>query len=167
MKNQYLSGIFCLLSIILFDCGRDEFTYPKKLDGDWKIAKSERWIIFNDGSTEKFEDLTDAGTLQIFEPNPTAETLKEFIFTYTNFKNEEVEIQSLLKTDEDSKRIFFSKVLCDSPFECDIVWTVDENKKNSQVWSAYGNQDNFFYSSDRYNPSNDTHHYKWTITLEK
>ena len=160
-------ALIMLTIVLFFSCKGDEFKFPDKLDGDWTIVRSERMAILADGSVDVFEDIENAGTLQIYEPSPPAETLKEFRMLYTNYLGDQVDISSLLYTDEASSRIGFSKVLCNSPFECDIIWTVDENKKNRQVWSTYGNEEMFFYPPDRYDPSNDDFHLKWRITLER
>lgn len=165
MLHKY---ILLFLSVIFFvACKDDKFTYPDKLDGEWTIERSERMLIHQDGSVEVFEDIENAGKIDIFEPSPPAETLKEFTMDYTNFLGEQVFLNSLLYTDEVSSRVMMSKVLCDSPFECDIVWTVDTNKKNKQVWSTYGNETHLFYPPDRYDPSNDNAHLKWRITLKR
>lgn len=148
-------------------CKGDKFKFPDRLDGSWKIVKSERWAILADGTTDQFEDLSDAGSMQIYEPSPPAETLKEFLFTYTNFQGDQVQFNSLLYTDVASSRVMMSQVLCNSPFECDIVWTVDVNKKNKQVWSVYGTEAGFFYAGNRYDASSNDFHLKWTITLER
>ena len=135
--------------------------------GDWTIVHSERAIINADGTLDVFEDKDNAGTLRVFEPNPPAETFKEFELNYTNYLGDLAYISSYVYTDEGGTRIFFSKVLCDSPFECDIVWTVEKNGKNKQVWATYGTADGFFYPPDRYDPSNDASHLVWRITLER
>ncbi|MBI1226537.1 MAG: hypothetical protein GC192_14985 [Bacteroidetes bacterium] len=168
MKNIFaLLLLSASLTLILTSCQPDEIKYPDALIGTWTITKSERMGILSDGSVDKFEDIENAGTLDIFEATPPAETFKEFVFNYTNFQGDKVTLNSLIYTDEDKRRVSFSKVLCGSPFECDIVWTVEENKKNKQVWSTYGNEEAFFYPNDRYDPTDDDLHLKWRITLEK
>lgn len=167
MKNIFITSFAAFSILFLMNCKADEFKYPDDLEGTWKITRSERMAIFPDGSIDKFEDLENAGSLEIFEATPAAETFKEFIFTYTNFQGDNVGLQSLIYTDEDRRRVSFSKVLCDSPFECDIVWTVDTDEKKKQVWSTYGNEAHFFYPPDRYDPTDDSQHLKWRITLVK
>ena len=163
--KQYFFGLAILAAFV--GCQPDEFDYPDDLKGEWRIVRSERMGILPDGTIDKFEDLDNAGTLNIFEATPSAESFKEFMMTYTNYQGTLVNLHSDLYTDEDKRRIGFSQVLCNSPFQCDIIWTVDENKKNKQVWSTYGTEDGFFYPPDRYDPTNDDVHLKWRITLEK
>ncbi len=169
MGNKGNSIVFLalLLAVILSGCKKIEFKYPKQLMGDWTIAHSERAIIYSDGSVTLFEDQTNAGTLSVYEPSPPAETFKEFEFSYTNFEGQSGFFHSYLYTDEGGTRIFFSKILCDSPFQCDIVWTVEKNEKNKQVWAAYGTADAFFYPPDQFDPSNDAVHLVWRITLTR
>lgn len=156
-------SIFILFSA----CSGPEFTYPEKLDGSWTISRSERMIIWNNGTVEHFEDIENAGTLLVYEPVPEAATLKEFVFTYTNYLGATAEFSSLLYSDEGGKRVSFSGVLCNSPFECDIVWTVEENSKNRQVWATYGDNQKFFYPPDRWDPTDEDGHLKWRITLTR
>jgi len=166
-KTSYISIIFCSFILLLNGCRKIEFKYPDRLEGEWKIVKSERAIINQDGSLDYFENLENSGNLSVFEADPPAETFKEFIFNFTNYLGDSGSFRSFIYTDEGGSRIFFSQVLCNSPFECDLVWTVEENKRNRQVWAAYGTLDGYFYPPDRYDPSNDSGHLVWRITLEK
>ncbi len=167
MKNNPKYLVTLAMVLLLAGCKKIEFKYPKQLMGDWTIVHSERAIINSDGTLDFFEDKKNAGNLKVYEPNPSAETFKEFEFTYTNFNGQGAFFHSYIYTDEGGTRIFFSKILCDSPFECDLVWTVEENKKNRQVWAAYGTSDGFFYPPDRFDPSDDATHLVWRITLER
>ena len=165
--KRLITIIFIALACWILSCKPTDEAYPIDLEGDWQIVKSERMRIFNNGNVEFFEDLENAGTLNIYDdPDAISDLVKGFDFSYTNFNGANVSFSSLLHTDEEGLRIFMAGVLCNSPFECDIVWTVDENDKNRQVWSAYGDQTNFFYG-DQYDPSNDDFHLKWTIILER
>lgn len=162
--NTFLA-IICLFLIVA--CKGTDEAYPIDLEGEWTIVKSERLRIFNNGSVEYFEDQTDAGTLNIYDdPEAISDLTKAFDFNYTNYNGQNASFSSILYTDEEGLRIFMAGVLCNQVFECDIVWTVDENMKNRQVWSAYGDETMYFYG-DQYDPSNDSYHLKWTITLEK
>ena len=166
MKRLILSSIL-IISLASWSCKSIDETYPIDLEGEWTIVHSTRLRIFNNGNVEVFEDKDNAGTLNIYDdPEAISDLVKKFDFDYTNYANARAAFTRLLFTDEEATRIFFSKALCDSPFDCDIVWTVDENKKNRQVWSAYGDQTGYFYG-ERYDPSNDNYHLKWTITLER
>ncbi|MEL6865751.1 MAG: hypothetical protein AAFP19_15105 [Bacteroidota bacterium] len=168
MKNYiYLSLIMSLLLLLFNACKSEQVRFTDRLDGEWVIEKSERWIIHQDGSTEQFEDLSDAGRMEVYEPNPPATTFKEFTFTYTNFEGGQANMQSYIFADEDSRRVFMSQVLCNSPFECDIVWTVEENKRKKQIWSTYGTEEGFFYPPDRWDASDDAYHFKWRIVLRR
>ena len=165
MKNKWF--FLLLLPLLLWQCKEEKAKYVDQLDGEWNIERSERMHIREDGSLEYFEDIENAGRIEIFEATPPAVTLKEFTMEYTNFEGTPVFLNSLLYTDEGSTRVMMSKVLCDSPFECDIVWTVETNKKNRQVWAAYGGPSTYFYPPDRFDPSLNSSHLKWRLTLRR
>lgn len=137
----------------------------KRLMGEWNVERTERMRIFPDGSVVHFEDISNAGSLTVMEANPPATFLREYAFTCTNFEGITFSLGGNMIFDEDGSRAIWLNALCSDPFECDLVWTLEENKRNKQVWSAYGNETEFFWPTDRWNPGDDASHLKWRITL--
>jgi hypothetical protein len=159
--------ILIMFTVLFAGCKKKQYKYIDDLEGEWTITHSERVMIYPDGTQDVYEDIDNAGTMSVYEANPPAETFKDFTFSYTNFQGVPVGISSSVYVDEDATRVGFSQVLCSSPFECDIVWTIEVDKKNKQVWAAYGTADGFFFPPDRYDPTNDDYHLVWRITLER
>ena len=132
----------------------------KQLEGRWTIVKSERWRIDPDGTTEKFEDLEDAGYMEftygIIE--------KQVVMDYTNFRGTSSSLATLFLVDDNGERIRFGAVLCNDIFNCDLVWNVETDRRNQQVWTYYytdpPNQGQFDYTRN-------TEHFQWTVTLKR
>ncbi|MCG8574094.1 MAG: hypothetical protein MI810_04360 [Flavobacteriales bacterium] len=165
-KQFFFLVIFIGLTASFVGCRKDKRFLNRLENTEWEITTSKRWIIYNDGTTEIFEDLTNAGTIYITEDPLGSEILKEVRMVYTNYLGGTSDFTTLLYTDDLHTRVGMSQVLCNDPFECDLVWTVDVNKRNKQVWSAYGSDGSYFFPPDTYNANKD-HHLKWEITLTK
>ncbi|MEM6647264.1 MAG: hypothetical protein AAF730_13540 [Bacteroidota bacterium] len=136
----------------------------RQLLGTWDIVHSERIAIFEDGSTEVFEDLTDAGTLEISEGGVTG-VLTDFVLIYTNFEGTLVNLQGSITVDEETSRILLNRFDCGSTiFNCSLVMNVQEDKRRQQIWT-------YFYTDPprqgQYNPTANDKHFRWTLTLRK
>ncbi len=169
MRRTTLHAIaLCGAALVAFsNCEMAKTRYTNRLDGEWTIGHSERVRINDDGSTEVFEDLDDAGTLSVYEPEPSSVTLKEFRFVYTNYLGATLDVTSLLAVDDANRRVFMTGILSDGLYQSDLIWTVHRNTPLRQVWSAYGNSEQLFWPADRFDAGNDAYHVRWTITLER
>lgn len=136
----------------------------KQLLGTWDIAHSERVAIFEDGTTEVFEDLTDAGTLEISEGGVTG-ILTDFVLAYTNFEGTAINIQGSVTVDEETSRVLLNPFDCGGTvFNCSLVMNVQEDKRRQQIWT-------YFYVNPpvqgRFDPTANDIHFRWTLTLRK
>ncbi|MEM1093368.1 MAG: hypothetical protein AAGJ10_02105 [Bacteroidota bacterium] len=136
----------------------------KQLLGTWDIVHSERIAIFDDGSTEVFEDLTDAGTLEISEGGVTG-ILTDFVLDYTNFAGTRINFEGSVSVDEETSRVLLSPFDCGSSiFNCSLVMNVQEDKRRQQIWT-------YFYTDPprqgQYDPTANDTHFRWTLTLRK
>ena len=157
--------ILVLIALSVAGCRRPEIKMAKRMMGEWKIERSERLRIYEDGSTWHFEDIENAGTLTVTEAVPEATFIRSYSFQSVNFEGDAFSLGGDMWIDEDATRAIWKYALCEGLFECDLVWTIEENKRNKQVWSAYGNQDAFFWTGDSWNAGDDASHLKWRITL--
>lgn len=158
--------IFISLFVFVAGCTKEKRLWNDLCEKEWNIETSKRWIIYNDGGTEIFEDLTDAGTIYIRTDPNSALGFKEVRMVYTNVLGASTDFTTSLYANEDATRIGMAGVLCNSPFQCDLVWNVEESSNNKQTWTAFGADDVFFFPPDLYN-ANKGFHLKWEITLKK
>jgi len=105
------------------------------MEGEWNIALSERWVINPDGTTEKFENIEDAGEI-IIRPDPLLDLggTKEISTFYTNVNGAVLDLTTLMFLDRLSKRVVWKNVLCSEIFECDLF----SNWKQIAAISKYG-----------------------------
>lgn len=152
--------------IVLTSCNKEKKLIKRLNDETWNIVHSERAILDENGGKTVFEDLNNAGSITFRDDPSGLPGLKQTDFEYTNYLGQSSIFTTTFYANEDGTRVGFAGVLCSSPFECDLVFTVDENKSKRQVWSAYGSDDTFFFPPDPYN-ANKPDHIRWKITLEK
>ncbi len=161
---------FLALSLIavfvIAGCNKQKRTM-KGLTGNWIIEKSERFEIYSGGSEVPLEDISNCGDLVISDIHEDSTTVKNFVFTYIDQYGDTMKVANKLYTDDKNKRIVFKNALCDSTVGCDLIWTVDKSKKNKQIWSAYGIDDDFFYSPNNADPTDADHWLMWRITLKR
>lgn len=153
-----------VLGITLQACTSYDDRQMNQLEGHWDIVHSERIQINQDGSTEIFEDLEDAGYLEIYSETSGLDGLKDVIMEYTNFNGDRISYQGTIYNDDTNERVLFAGFFCNSIFNCDLGWNVDHDGRRKQVWS-------FYYTPtggrNQYDPTAHNVHYKWTITLRK
>ncbi|MEO0899772.1 MAG: hypothetical protein AAFY71_25395 [Bacteroidota bacterium] len=158
--------VCCLFSCTKIDRANRMLT---QMEGEWIIEKSERWSILKDGSTDKFEDLTDAGEIMI-SPDEAFDLggTKVIDMSYTNFQGQGFSISTLLVTDEDRTRVILKNLLCNELFECDLYLQIEERSRNTMVWTTH-----FFvkggptHYSRFANPTEADFNTKWTLTLKR
>jgi hypothetical protein len=153
-----------MLCAALAACNKEK-RLMKGLVGNWTIEKSERAVIYSDGSEDMYEDRSDVGEIVISD-GATDET-KNFTFWYVEPDGDTMRFASTLSTDEKNKRLVFEKVLSDSTVYSDVIWTIDKSKKNKQVWSAYGVDTTFYYPTNKFNPGSANNWLMWRITLKR
>lgn len=164
MRRIYLGFLFVLF--VGSGCDSASERAVNDLRGEWRIAHSERMTIFEDGTTDVFEDQTDAGTLTIFEGGNTG-LFTDFVLTYTNFQNTRVVIEGTVMVDESTKRVLLAPFACDgSIFNCTLVMNVVKDDDKRQVWD-------YFYTEiagggqGLYDPTIRDKHFRWRLTLRK
>lgn len=163
---MYRLLIILTLIFVAVGCSKEKRLLKDINKKEWNIETSKRWVIYNDGTTEQYEDLVDAGTIYIRDDPTSLLGGKEVRMVYTNFAGSSTDFTTALYANEDGTRIGMSNVLCSSPFQCDLVWTVEKSTNNKQIWTAYGSDNVFFFPPDLYSANKD-HHLKWEITLKK
>jgi len=169
MKTSYI--ILVPIVLLLFSCTKRDRANRMltQMEGDWIIEKSERWNIFKDGSTDKFEDLTDAGEISI-SPDEIIGLggTKNISVMYTNFQGGVFSITTLMSTDEDRSRVIWNGALCNEVFECDLYFQIEEQSRNQMIWTTH-----FMYKdgSNHYgrfsDPTTAQFNTRWTITLKR
>ncbi len=166
MKKSILS--IAIISVGLsIGCKTDEEKYHVRLEGTWNIVSSQRTLIYSDGSVDLIEDLNDAGTITISEDQlAVGDESKSYSMSYQNVNGNSFSPSGLMSADENRTRIFFYAALCRDIFGCDLIWTVEKETKNKQVWATYFDSDQVAYSRD-WDPSDDSYHQRWVIELEK
>ncbi|MBI3136626.1 MAG: hypothetical protein HYZ14_18265 [Bacteroidetes bacterium] len=157
-----------LFSALLFTACNKEKKLMEGLIGNWNIEESERAYLHGDGSEEIYETLTNAGKLIISEDaeNPS-ETSKHYKLTFIDSAQDTLEAEDMLITDEKNKRIILLHALNDSTAQTNMVWTIEKEKKNQQVWSLYGTDSTFFYPAEMNNPGAATNSLVWRIKLKR
>ena len=154
-----------IFALLLLGCNKEKRTLKRLDNTRWDIVKSERWIIYNGGTTDQFEDLDNAGTVTIATDPWGSDGVKELTMNYTNFQGATASFTRLIYIDEAAERLSINGALCNNVFECDLVFNIEVNQKNKQVWTAFGTDDTFVYPAS-YNANQDFH-VKWQLTLEK
>lgn len=153
--------------IILIACNKEK-KLMENLTGNWKIDRSEKKIMYSDGSEEYYEDKSNAGELIIFEdPNNPSEESKKYTFNYVSDDFDTLKLEGTLISDEKNKRLIFKNAFCDSSSFCDLVWTIDKSKKNKQEWFVYGIDSTLFFPDNKFDPGSADNWLNWRITLKK
>ena len=160
-------GILILVSALtMMSCNKQKRTM-KGLVGNWNIEQSERMTINTGGSESVYEDISSCGDVVISDIHEDSTTVKNIDFTYYAANGDTMKYTGKLYTDDKNKRIVFKNALCDTTSGCDLIWTVDKSKKNKQIWSAYGIDNDWFYSPNNLDPNNAKQWLMWRITLTR
>lgn len=167
MKLKYILPGILLVALVACNKGKRKM---KGLVGNWRIEQSERAVIGTSGSEDFYEDITDCGELVISEDENESKEMKNFTFRYVNQNGDTLKMEGILTSDEKNKRIVFRDVLVGDTATgnyTNLIWTVDKEKKNKQVWSAYGVDSTFFYPTNKFNPEDANNWLMWRITLKR
>ena len=122
--------------LLLSSCKNKEDRYLNRLDGTWAIDRLERKEIHSDGSVLVLTDERSVGTLSMQVAtidNVELDNLKDFVFDYTE-NGTPKHVEGTLKVDEQAKRVIVLGGVC---IQCDLAYTVEENKRGKQVWSTF------------------------------
>jgi hypothetical protein len=154
-----------LVSVITLNSCNKEKKLMKRIQGNWNIESSEKTIYRSDGSKETMESITDAGKLVISD-GPSSD-VKQYEFTYIGSQGDTIHVTDQLLTDEFNERLIMAKGYADPAGNKNLVWTVEKEKKNKQIWSAYGVDSTLFYPSNNNNPGAAGNWVVWKITLKR
>ena len=163
-KRYSSIGWYVVLGILLIAGCIPRNQERRQLLGTWDIVHSERITIFEDGRTEVFEDLVDAGTLEIAEGGVTG-LFTDYTLDYTNFEGTRVSLVGGLSIDEETSRILLYGFDCGgSIFNCARIMNVVKDARREQVWT-------YFYTDPpvqgQYDPTVHDVHFRWKLTLRK
>jgi len=137
----------------------------KRIQGNWNIESSEKTIYRNDGSKETMETINNAGKLVVSDG--PSDDVKLYEFTFIDSQGDTIHVSDQLVTDEFNDRLIMTKGYVDPAGNKNLVWTVEKEKKNKQVWSAYGVDSTLFYPSNNNNPGAASNWVVWKITLKR
>ena len=167
LKPTYARIAIAVLATALFtltSCNRDE-KLMKRLEGNWNIENSIITYHFADGTEQVVEDLNNTGRLVISEGASDLE--KNYDFFYINSQLDTIKAKDLLVTDEYRSRMMMMNALVDSTGNKPIVWTIEKQKRNKQVWSTYGVDSTLFYPDNNLNPGTAVNWVSWQIELKR
>lgn len=134
---KYLLLLLPILSLV--SCSKED-RYLNRLEGDWNIESLVRLEISWDGTIEVLSDEKDAGTFSMVTStlgNLELENLLDLTYSYVE-NGQTFSGQEVVKVDEDARRVILLGGDC---IQCDLAYTIDENKPNRQVWSTYSNDE--------------------------
>lgn len=167
-KLSHTRIALAVIAAVLFtltSCNRDE-KLMKKMEGNWNIESSVITYHFASGGEQVIEDLSNTGRLVITEGNSDLE--KSYDFFYINSQLDTIQANNQLVTDEYRSRMIMTEALIDTVNgNKPIVWTIEKQKRNKQVWSTYGVDSTLFYPSNNMNPGTAENWVSWTITLKR
>jgi hypothetical protein len=168
MKPRYTRIALALIVAALFtltSCNRDE-RLMKKMEGNWTIEESIITYHFATGGEQVIEELSNTGRLVITEGNSDLE--KSYDFFYINSQLDTIQANNQLVTDEYKSRMIMMEALIDTVNgNKPIVWTIEKQKRNKQVWTTFGVDSTLFYPSNNMNPNAAENWVSWTITLKR
>lgn len=158
-----------LFGLLLFSNCNKEKKMMNRLTANWDIEKSERAILYQDGTEEIYETVNNAGTLTIYEESENSSNeSRSYDFFHVDANGDTISAQNMLVTDEKNKRIILQGALNQLGVQGDLVWTIEKSKKNRQEWSIYGIDSTFFYPANNNNPGGgSTTWLVWRIKLKK
>lgn len=156
--------IAAILGAALAGCNKDE-KLMERMEGNWTIENSVMKIHYVDGSESTVEDLSNTGRLIISAGSNDLE--KNYDFFYINSQLDTMQAKDILVTDEYRSRMVMVNGYTDTTGGKNIVWTIEKQKKNKQVWSTYGVDSVLFYPSNNLNPGSAANWVYWEITLRR
>lgn len=145
-------------------CKKDE-KLMERMEGNWTIVSSVKTIRYADGSESVFEDLSNTGQLVISKGSLDLE--KNYDFFYIDRFLDTMQAKDILVTDEYRNRMVMVNGYADSTGLKNIVWTIEKQKRNKQVWSTYGVDSTLFYPTNNMNPGGAGNWVYWEIELKR
>jgi hypothetical protein len=165
MRTIYYLTLICG-ALLLTNCNKEK-KLMKNIIGNWVITSSEKSTIQSDGNVSVYEKVeATTNKLVIYEDPASEENLMYDLF-FVDLNNDTIKKTNKLVTDERNRRIILQKALSDSTTMCDLAWTIESEKKNSQTWSIYGVDSTFYYTTNTHNPGAATNWLMWRIKLER
>ena len=167
MKTKYITTAFAAiftLALTMTSCHRDEKAL-QKMEGNWTIEESILTYHSASGGEQVIEQLSNCGTLIISEGD--SDLAKTYDFFFVNSTDDTMKIKNSLLTDESRNRMMMMEAIVDSSGNKPIVWTIEKQKKNKQVWSTYGVDSTLFYPANNNDPGAATNWVSWQITLKR
>jgi hypothetical protein len=164
MKNTAQCILAGVLILLFAACNRDEMLM-KRMEGNWIVDQSIITYHFASGGEQVIEDLSNTGRLVISQG--TSDLEKSYDFYYINAQLDTIRAKDLLVTDEYRNRMVMMNAVIDSSGSKPIVWTIEKQKKNKQVWSTYGVDSTLFYPANNMNPGDAENWVSWQITLKR
>lgn len=161
IKHVYTTAVVLL---VVAACNKEK-KLMKTLEGNWRIDASEKTIYRADGTQEAIEDIDDAGLLVISEGS--SDEAKKYDLFYVGRYGDTIKTTNELVTDEYNNRLIMVGGYKDSLNTRNIVWTIVKEKKNKQVWTAYGVDSTLFYPANNANPGAAQNWVVWRITLKR
>jgi len=129
------------MPLLLQSCLRDDqVRFKNRMEGTWTINEAIT-RIYEDGSTEVISNTPNVGTLLLEPSDFEGGVFLDYTLTLNN--SSFTWVQKPFKTGEGRKRVFFYYFYCEELFNCDMVATIEEDKRNSQKWSFYKNESGF------------------------
>jgi hypothetical protein len=131
-----MKKLFTFISLVLVlgfsGCKQADEKLEDRLDGLWNITHYENVKIFNDGTVEVVAETDNAGYFNFYRDYLD---LTVFDFEYTANGSTNSGTGLYYSIDDHAQRFIIINGNC--VIGCDISYTIEENKKNRQVWSTY------------------------------
>lgn len=155
-----------LVAIVMFTaCNKDEKMLGK-MEGNWGIESSIITYYYADGTVQTVDNITDAGTLVMSAG--ASDDVKNYTFFHVDSNNDTINSSGELVTDEYRTRMVMTNAITDTSGTMkNIVWSIEKEKKNKQVWSTYGVDSTLFFPANNHNPGAAVNWVVWTITLKR
>lgn len=165
MKNLIYINVGIVALFAFTACNKDEKMLDK-MEGNWKIESSVKTLHYADGTEQTLEELNNSGTLVMSAGSSDA--IKNYTFFHVDSNDDTLNATGELVTDEYRTRMVMTNAFTDtSGTQKNIVWTIEKERKNTQVWSTYGVDSTLFYPANNYNPGTAGNWVVWTITMKR
>ncbi|MBK8490073.1 MAG: hypothetical protein IPL49_03980 [Saprospirales bacterium] len=128
-------GFLLLVTFLVVSCSKEN-QYLNRLEGDWNIENLVRTEIHWDGTINVLSDETDAGEFSMVVSTLGDLTLDNLLdLTFSSVEHgQPFSAAVVIKVDEQAKRVIALGGDC---IQCDLAYTIEENKPNRQVWSTF------------------------------
>jgi hypothetical protein len=163
-KTKYFITLM-LAGFLIASCNKEK-KLMGRLEGNWTIESAEKIVYFNDGTSTTIESLNKPGKLVISKGSSAEE--KNYDFFYVDVNMDTIKMTDKLVTDEYNTRMVMLNGYTDtSGTKKNVVWTIEKNNKNKQVWSTYGVDSVLFYPPNNHNPGAANSWISWKLTMKR